>query len=168
MGIRIWLRNGFFYGLFMPNLCDTHTYLFHSGFGEIYIYYSLLKALVTGAAHSELRWDSFLYRFRFLNPLAWLLEHTISTPATHFAHHALNEEDGIGKLNGNYGNLLFVWDQLFGTALITRKYPPAFGLIEDIEHGAEKWHIQLFYPLCRSKRHVSNKKIAQPLSTQNN
>ena len=157
MGIRVWLRNGFFYGLLMPNIWFSIV-LVYLGFGEVYIGYSILKAVVTAAAHSELRWDSVFYRYRFLRPFAWLIEHTFSTPATHFAHHALNEGDGIGNLNGNFGNLLFVWDQLFGTALFSRQYPPAFGIQEDYELGDEKWYVHIFYPIFRTSRHKENRK----------
>jgi hypothetical protein len=45
--------------------------------------------------------DDQVYRHRVLHPLAWLVEHTISTPATHFAHHALVQDDGIGHYTGN-------------------------------------------------------------------
>jgi sterol desaturase/sphingolipid hydroxylase (fatty acid hydroxylase superfamily) len=98
------------------------------------------------------RWDQWLYAWRPLRPLAWLLERTISTPATHFAHHALTQDDGIGHYMGNYGNLLFFWDVLFGTARITRQYPPAYGLNDDRRHGSERWYHQLLFPIFRSRR----------------
>lgn len=151
LGIRVWLRNGFFYTLLMPNLWLSGMLIF-LGFGKVYIAYYLLKVVVTAAAHSEIRWDSFLYRHKWLNPLAWLVERTISTPATHFAHHALHDDDGIGHYQGNFGNLLFFWDVLFGTALITRQYPPAFGLEEDLLEGTEKWYVQWLYPIFRTSR----------------
>ena len=71
---------------------------------------------------------------KWLHPLAWVLERTISTPATHWAHHALTNDDGIGHYKGNFGNLLFVWDMLFGTAKITRRYPANVGLQDDLIH----------------------------------
>ena len=108
-------------------------------------------AVIIGA-HSEARWDEKLYRIPALRPLMWVLERTISTPATHFAHHALTNKDGIGHYTGNFGNLLFFWDVLFGTAKITRQYPADFGLADDRRHGAERWHVQVFYPLFRSRR----------------
>ena len=77
---------------------------------------------------------------------------TISTPATHFAHHALVQDDGIGHYTGNFGNLLFLWDVLFGTAHITQRYPPAYGLSDDRAHGPESWLVQFIFPLLRSKR----------------
>jgi sterol desaturase/sphingolipid hydroxylase (fatty acid hydroxylase superfamily) len=122
------------------------------GFGWVYVAYAIVKVSVIIAAHSSVRWDAWLYRQPALRPLAWLVQRTISTPATHFAHHALYEDDGIGHYTGNYGNLLFIWDMLFGTAHITQRYPPAYGLSDDRAHGPESWLVQFIYPLVRSKR----------------
>ena len=77
---------------------------------------------------------------------------TISTPATHWAHHAITNADGIGHYKGNFGNLLFIWDIIFGTALITRQYPDAVGLADDQLFGTERWYHQMFYPLLQSQR----------------
>ena len=68
----------------------------------------------------------------------------ISTPATHAAHHGLSAEDGITHYKGNYGNLLFLWDVLFGTAKITRRYPVSYG-IEGLAPAS--WAAQLLHPL---------------------
>lgn len=152
MGIRMVFRNGFFYNLIFPNVWLSGL-LVYLGFGKAFLWYSLLKALVTLLAHSELRWDAPLYRRPALRPLAWLLERTISTPATHFAHHAANANDGIGNYNGNYGNLLFFWDVLFGTALITRRYPEQYGLPN--AERADSWRVMLFYPLFRARKERS-------------
>lgn len=151
MGVRVVYRNNFFYYLFMPGLWASGA-LVYLGFGWAYVGYSIVKLTVIIGAHSEARWDEKLYRIRALHPLMWLVERTISTPATHFAHHALSQRDGIGHYTGNYGNLLFFWDVLFGTAHITRRYPPDFGLPDDRRHGAEFWFVQVFYPLFRSRR----------------
>ena len=118
----------------------------------VFVWYSVVKLTVIIGAHSSVRWDRWLYRYTALRPLAWLLERTISTPATHFAHHALTQDDGIGHYMGNYGNLLFFWDVLFGTARITRQYPPAYGLNDDRRHGPERWYHQLYFPFVRSTR----------------
>jgi sterol desaturase/sphingolipid hydroxylase (fatty acid hydroxylase superfamily) len=150
MGVRIVWRNGFFYNLFLPNVWLSGL-LVYLGFGKVYLAYHLLKAVVTMGAHSEVRWDAVLYRHRALAPVAWLVERTFSTPATHFAHHAATEADGIGHYNGNYGNMLFFWDVLFGTAHITRRYPERFGL--DYAGGEPKdpWYVLMFYPLFRRR-----------------
>ena len=151
MSIRITYRNNFFYYPMMPGLWISGV-LIHLGFGTVYLVYIVVKLTVILGAHSAVRWDRPLYRYRWLHPLAWLLERTVSTPATHWAHHALTNEDGIGHYKGNFGNLLFVWDMLFGTAKITRLYPAKVGLPDDLVHGKERWFVEMFYPLFKSRR----------------
>ncbi len=151
MSVRVVYRNNLFYYALMPGLWLAGA-LVYMGFGWVYGVYSIVKVSVIIGAHSAVRWDEFLYRYPVLHPLAWLVERTISTPATHFAHHALVQGDGVGHYTGNYGNLLFFWDVLFGTALISRKYPPATGLADDIRHGPEPWMAQFVYPLRGSSR----------------
>ena len=114
--------------------------------------YTIVKLSVIIGAHSALRWDTVLYRHPALDPLAWIIERTVSTPATHHAHHALTQHDGVGHHTGNYCNLLFLWDVLFGTSRITRRLPPAYGLPDDRAHGPEPWAVQFLYPLLKSRR----------------
>jgi sterol desaturase/sphingolipid hydroxylase (fatty acid hydroxylase superfamily) len=104
--------------------------------------------LVIIAAHSDVPWDRPLYRVRWLSPVMWAVERTISTPATHSAHHGKYASDGITNYKGNFGNLLFFWDVLFGTAKITRRYPTEIG-VENLPPvtAAE----QLAWPLFRSQ-----------------
>ncbi len=151
MGVRVVYRNNFFYYAMMPGLWISAALVF-LGVGAVYPWYVLAKMLVIIGAHSELRWDRWLYAHRALHPLAWVVERVISTPATHFAHHAMSQGDGIGHYRGNYGNFLFLWDVIFGTARITRRYPPRMGLVDDVVHGPEDWKVQVFYPLLRSRR----------------
>lgn len=148
MGVRVVWRNGLFYNLLMPNLWLSGI-LVYLGFGEVYFWYYFVKLCVTLGAHCELRWDSLLYRHKALHPLAWVVERTVSTPATHFAHHAYTEDDGIGHYNGNFGNLLFIWDVIFGTARITRQYPPRFGVSEVPGQGPDPWYVLMLYPFFR-------------------
>ncbi|MGJ7511324.1 sterol desaturase family protein [Variovorax sp. GT1P44] len=151
MSIRITYRNNFFYYLMMPGLWASGV-LIYLGFGDAYLVYIVIKLTVILGAHSAVPWDAPLYRIKWLHPLAWVLERTISTPATHWAHHALTNEDGIGHYKGNFGNLLFVWDLIFGTAKITRRYPAKVGLQDDLVFGKERWFVEMFYPLLHSKR----------------
>lgn len=151
MSVRVVYRNNLFYYALMPGLWLSGA-LLYLGFGWVYVGYTIVKLSVIMGAHSALRWDQWLYRQPALRPLAWVLERTISTPATHYAHHALAQDDGIGHYTGNYGNLLFVWDVLFGTAHFSRRYPPAYGLADDRLHGAEPWLAQFAYPLRQSVR----------------
>ena len=151
MSVRIVYRNNAFYYALMPGLWLSGA-LVYLGFGWVYLVYSFVKVSVIIGAHSAVRWDEWLYRYPVLGPLAWVVERTISTPATHFAHHALSQDDGVGHYTGNYGNLLFIWDVLFGTARITRRYPPESGLADDRTHGSEPWLTQLIYPFKKSSR----------------
>nr|WP_296713394.1 sterol desaturase family protein [Rhodoblastus sp.] len=151
MGVRITFRNGFLYSFLMPNVWTGAVFVFLGG-GAFAVAYGLVTILVVAASHSEVRWDRYLYDAKILSPLAWIVERVISTPATHFSHHALSESDGVGHYSRNFGNLLFFWDVLFGTALITRKYPPAFGVESDRLYGHERWWVQLFFPLFQSRR----------------
>lgn len=150
MGVRMSRRNSFLYFVLLPNHY-TAALLVYLGFGDAFVWYTAAKNLVLTGAHSEVRWDSFLYRYKVLHPVAWVIERTISTPATHFAHHAEHENDGIGHYHGNYGNFLFFWDVLFGTALITRQYPATFGVTPHTVHGQRPWYLQLFYPVLRRR-----------------
>jgi hypothetical protein len=83
MSIRITYRNNFFYYLMMPGLWISGV-LIYLGLGTVYLVYIVVKLAVILGAHSAVRWDEPLYRVRALRPLAWLVERTVSTPATHW------------------------------------------------------------------------------------
>ena len=153
MSVRIVYRNNAFYYALMPGLWLSGV-LLYLGFGWVYV------VLFDREAHGH-------HRRAFFDPVGrsgctamprvaaaglGAASDTISTPATHFAHHALVQDDGIGHYTGNYGNLLFLWDVLFGTAHFSRRYPPAYGLTDDRRHGPEAWLTQFIYPLRRSRR----------------
>lgn len=147
MGVLVTYRNATLYYALMPGIWFS-AMLIYLGMGYAYLIYLPIKLVVILLAHSETKWDRFLYKYKFLHPLAWVIERTISTPSTHFAHHGLTAEDGVSHPNGNFGNLLFLWDVIFGTAKITRKYPTRFGAWNRIK---EPWYIQLMFPFIRSK-----------------
>jgi sterol desaturase/sphingolipid hydroxylase (fatty acid hydroxylase superfamily) len=151
MSVRVVYRNNAFYYAMMPGLWLSGLLVF-LGFGWVYVGYVIVKVGVIIGAHSSVRWDEKLYQTRWTRPLMWVIERTISTPATHYAHHALSQDDGIGPYSGNFGNLLFLWDIIFGTAHITRRYPPAFGLADDRQYGHEPWYTQMFFPVLQSTR----------------
>ncbi|MGB1170524.1 MAG: sterol desaturase family protein [Flavobacteriaceae bacterium] len=147
MGVLVTYRNAILYYALMPGIWFS-AILIYLGMGYVYLFYLPIKLVVILFAHSETKWDRFLYRYKILNPVAWVIERTISTPSTHFAHHGLTAEDGVSHPNGNYGNLLFIWDVIFGTSKITRKYPTRFGAWNQ---SKEPWYVQLFFPLITSK-----------------
>lgn len=146
MSVRIVYRNNLFYYAMMPNLWLSGV-LIYLGFGWVYVFYGIVKMLVIIAAHSDVCWDAPLYRIKWLSPVMWLVERTISTPATHSAHHGKSASDGVTNYKGNFGNLLFLWDVLFGTARITRRYPAQIGIENLAPVGARA---QLLWPLFRA------------------
>lgn len=150
LSIRAVYRNNLFYYLMMPGLWFSGVLIYLGG-GWVYAFYIVLKMAVIFGAHSDVRWDRRLYASKWLSPIMWVVERTISTPATHSAHHGKHIADGVTHYKGNYGNLLFFWDVLFGTAKITRKYPEEFGVENLPETTASE---QLFWPLVRSSQPV--------------
>ena len=130
MSARLVYRNNIFYYAMMPGIWFSAV-LIYLGLGWVYAGYLVAKILVITAAHSDVKWDAPLYRMAWLSPVMWVLERTISTPATHHAHHGRHLNDPAVYYKGNYGNLLFFWDVLFGTAKITRTYPQSYG-VEDL------------------------------------
>ncbi|MET0846338.1 MAG: sterol desaturase family protein [Pseudomonas sp.] len=161
MSVRIVYRNNSFYYLLMPGIWLSGM-LIYLGLAPVYYVYLILKMTVIFAAHSSIAWDDKLYRIPALRPIIWVLERTFSTPSTHSAHHGLTAEDGVTHYKGNFGNLLFLWDVLFGTAKITRRRPPAYG----IEHLSPiSWKEELFWPIVRSRRTApkvnANQKVAR-------
>lgn len=156
LSIRVVYRNNVFYYMLMPGLWFSGA-LIYLGLGWVYAFYIVVKMAVIYGAHSDVRWDESLYRIKWLSPLMWVIERMISTPATHSAHHGKYADDGVTHYKGNYGNLLFFWDVLFGTARITRRYPVNMGVenLDPVTAGE-----QLFWPLIRSR--VSDPKSAVP------
>tara|TARA_R110000824_G_scaffold162460_2_gene338126 strand:- start:2722 stop:3576 length:855 start_codon:yes stop_codon:yes gene_type:complete len=127
MSVRLVYRNNIFYYLTMPSIWFSGA-LIYLGLGWVYVGYIIVKMAVIVGAHSDVAWDEKLYKIKWLSPVMWLVERTISTPATHHAHHGRHKSDGVTHYKGNFGNLLFFWDVLFGTAKITRRYPESYGV----------------------------------------
>ncbi len=147
MSIRIVYRNNIFYYLFMPAIWFSGV-LIYLGLGQVYAVYIVVKLLVICGAHSDLPWDKPLYKIAWLSPVMWIVERTLSTPSTHWAHHGKHKGDGVTHYKGNFGNLLFFWDVLFGTAKITRRYPERVG-VENLPPVSAQH--QLLWPLVRDR-----------------
>jgi sterol desaturase/sphingolipid hydroxylase (fatty acid hydroxylase superfamily) len=143
MSVRLVYRNNVFYYALMPGIWLSAV-LVYLGLGWVYAGYVVIKQLVIIGAHSDVAWDKPLYRIKWLSPLMWLVERTISTPSTHHMHHGRHADDPAVNYKGNYGNLLFFWDVLFGTAKITRSYPRSYG-VENLPEA--HFGQQLVWPL---------------------
>lgn len=150
MSIRIVYRNNLFFYLFMPGLWLSGILIYLGG-GWVYAFYLVIKMTVIYGAHSDVRWDKPLYEIKWLSPVMWVVERTISTPATHSAHHGKHADDGVTHYKGNFGNLLFFWDVLFGTAKITRRYPDEIGVENLPETSTGE---QLIWPIVRKSKAI--------------
>jgi hypothetical protein len=122
--------------------------LVYLGLGVPAVIVKAIKGTITTLAHSSIPWDKPFYKYKVLHPIAWVLERVISTPATHHAHHAATTDDGVGYYKGNFGNMFFLWDIIFGTALISRQYPKAYGISH---YEGDQWYAQLLWPIFKSK-----------------
>jgi len=141
-------RQNFIYTVFFSQIYLTAT-LVYLGLGFPALFVTVIKSFITLSAHSSIPWDKPFYKYKALHPIAWVLERLISTPATHHAHHADTAGDGIGNYKGNFGNMFFLWDVIFKTGIITRKYPQSFGIKF---YKQEEWYAQFLWPIFKSKK----------------
>jgi sterol desaturase/sphingolipid hydroxylase (fatty acid hydroxylase superfamily) len=162
MSIRVVYRNNMLYYAFMPSIWFSGA-LIYLGLAEVYAYYIIVKMAVIYGAHSNIRWDEKLLRIKWLSPLMWLVERTISTPATHFAHHGKYAADPATNYKGNFGNLLFFWDILFGTAKITRSYPKEYG-VENLAPMSLK--AQLLWPILKDSTSPTEETASAPQAAE--
>jgi len=147
MGMAMASRQNLIYTIFFSQIYLTAA-LAYVGLGGPALIVLALKSVITTLAHSSIPWDKPFYKYKALHPIAWVLERLISTPATHHAHHADTTDDGIGYYKGNFGNMFFLWDVIFGTALISREYPKSYGITH---YQGDQWYAQLLWPIFKSK-----------------
>ncbi len=141
--VTIAFRENWSWLFFMPGFWWMGL-MIHLGLGEEVI----LSALVIGVhnvfLHYGFNWDKFLYRIPGIRLLMRLFERVINTPSLHRGHHGLGENS---VPFGNYGQTLFIWDQLFGTAIfLGDKIPEKYGTIAK---DKSKWYQQLWWPFFR-------------------
>jgi len=160
MSVRVVYRNNLFYYAMMPGLWLSGV-LIYLGLGWVYAFYIVMKMTVVISAHSDVCWDRVLLRTKWMSPIMWVVERTISTPATHHAHHGRHKDDGITNYKGNFGNFLFFWDVLFGTAKITRQYPSLYG-VENLEPTS--LGEQMIWPLVRTSNSVAHQNAQASLA----
>lgn len=147
MGVAVYFRNNLIHVMLFSQVYLV-VILVYLGLGYPALFVAGMKSLIVAGAHSSILWDKPFYKIKWLHPVAWVMERFISTPATHHAHHAVTSDDGIGYYKGNFGNMFFIWDLIFGTALITRKYPSAYGISH---YERDEWYAQFLWPVLKSK-----------------
>jgi len=148
MGMAMASRQNVLYTIFFSQIYLTAA-LTYLGLGYAALFVTGIKSLITLGAHSSIPWDKPFYKYKVLHPVAWVLERLISTPATHHAHHADTADDGVGNYKGNFGNMFFLWDVIFGTGIITRQYPQSYGIKH---YKQEEWYAQFLWPIFKSKK----------------
>ena len=159
MGMAMAGRQNIIYTIFFSQTYLTVA-LTYVGLGYAALFVKVIKSLITTGAHSSIPWDKPFYTIKWLHPVGWVLERFISTPATHQAHHADTTDDGVGYYKGNFGNMFFLWDIIFGTGIITRKYPTSFGIKH---YKEEEWYAQLIWPILKSKKEGSELSANGPM-----
>jgi len=55
--------------------------------------------------------------------------------------------------------MFFIWDVLFGTGIITRRYPKAYGLEY---YQGEEWYAQFLWPIFKSRKKGSELSAGGP------
>ena len=147
MGFFVSYRNAALYYLIMPNLWWVGLFSYFGGATAVALGL-VLKQLIIISSHSTVKYDEWMYKSRVFRPVISLWERIFITPAFHHAHHGKSQIDGISDPNGNFGNMFSIWDQLFGTAVFTGKFPTEYGLENDPK---EPWTASYLYPVVASK-----------------
>ena len=75
----------------------------------------------------------FFIHTRTVGKLGWL-EYVFVTPSHHRVHHASNPE----YLDKNYGDVLIIWDKLFGT-FAEEQAEPTYGLTKQLDSHSFLW-----------------------------
>ena len=147
MGFLVSFRNAVMYYVLLPDTWWVGFFIFMGG-GEAVAISLVIKQLVIVGSHSTVHWDAIFYKNKILTPFITVLERIVVTPAFHHSHHGKSMLDGISDPNGNFGNVLSIWDQVFGTAKFTRGFSTDLGLMNDPK---ESWETAILYPLFKSK-----------------
>lgn len=106
-------------GFFLETFLTQWSYYALAILGLPLFYYLLIESLKN-------LWGIFNHTqlVRNMGPL----EQVLMTPTLHAVHHGKNPN----YIDHNYGQVLLLWDKLFGT-FVARKEAPVFGLVHDIE-----------------------------------
>ncbi|HEU4470230.1 MAG TPA: sterol desaturase family protein [Flavisolibacter sp.] len=91
----------------------------------------------------------FFIHTQAIGRLGWL-EYILVTPSHHRVHHASDAE----YLDRNYGDVLIIWDKLFGT-FAREDRAPSFGLTKPLNSHSFLWqHFHFFLEMAMAFRHA--------------
>lgn len=142
MSISVSYRENWVYFLLMPDLWLAGA-LVALGGAEVVMIGQLIFGLANVLIHSAFAWDAWLFRRRWLAPVGRVLERLVQLPSTHRAHHALVDEHGRPP-HANFGQLLMIWDVLFGSAHLPHGCSPEAYGVDAAQR--ETWVRQLWVP----------------------
>lgn len=143
-------RDNWLWPTFMPGLWWGAA-LVYLGLGFEFIIGTTIAAAHNVWIHNGLDFDRKLYDKPLIGQLYSALEHLVQSPAQHRAHHGLGEG---GVPFGNYSQLFFIWDILFGTAVFPKgKRPERYGIIHETY---DNWQSQLWWPFIKSNKSGSD------------
>ena len=141
--VTVAFRENWTWLFFMPGFWWMGL-MIHVGLGYMVVLSALVIGLHNVILHYGFTWDRRLYQHSVAGPVIRVIERIINTPSLHRGHHGLGQN---GVPLGNYGQTLFVWDQLFGTAtFLNERMPERYGIISE-DHSS--WSQQLWWPLFR-------------------
>ena len=96
--------------------------------------------------HNSSTKDQVLYSNRFTRGPMKIFEYMINTPGLHRGHHGLGENS---VPFGNYGQTLFIWDVIFGTAIFNKGVVPEYYAVSNPEIMKQRWYYHLWWPLVK-------------------
>lgn len=101
---------------------------------------------------------SFFTHTQVINKMGFL-EYILVTPSHHRVHHASNPQ----YLDKNYGDVLIIWDKLFGT-FEPEKEPPVYGLIHPLNNRSFLWQhfhftLEIWVTVKRTKGFLNKLKV---------
>ncbi len=95
----------------------------------------------------------FFIHTRLIGKLG-ILEYILVTPSHHRVHHASNEK----YLDKNYGDVLIIWDKLFGT-FVKEEEAPVYGLTKPLNTYSFLWqHFHFFIELWLAVKNTTGLK----------
>jgi sterol desaturase/sphingolipid hydroxylase (fatty acid hydroxylase superfamily) len=145
MSVMVNSRINVFWQLLMP-VNYVSAVAIYMGLLDVFLVWWAFRAVLNFLTHTEIRWDLPLYKIKALKPLIWVVEHLITTPDAHHAHHGFGEN---AQPMGNYAPVLLFWDHVFGTAKLPHSQQTDIGIEGDPDY---LWYQQLWWPIFSLKK----------------
>lgn len=148
--ISILFRENWLWLTFLPGLWWGAA-LAYMGLGLEFIIGTTIVAAHNVWIHNGLDFDRRLYDIPIIGKIYSASEYIFQSPSQHRAHHGLGEG---GVPFGNYGQLFFFWDIIFGTATFPKgQRPERYGIIHETY---DSWQAQLWWPFVKSDKKGSD------------